>query len=67
MRLVIAPCHNCCVLVYILIAFWMKKWFFSYRNNDISCANAREHATLRENFEKMCNLIRFCIKIVFLK
>ena len=23
----------------------MKKWFFSYRNNDISCTNAREHAT----------------------
>ena len=51
-------CHNSCVLVYILIAFGMKKWFFSNRNNDISCTHAREHATLRENFEKMCNLMR---------
>ena len=38
----------------------MKKWFFLYRNNDISCTNAREHATQRENFEKMCNLMRLC-------
>ena len=51
-------CHNSCVLVYILIAFGMKKWFFSNRNNDISCTHARGHATLRENFEKMCNLMR---------
>ena len=36
----------------------MKKWFFSNRNNDISCTHARGHATLRENFEKMCNLMR---------
>ena len=31
---------------------------FSNRNNDISCTHTREHATLRENFEKMCNLMR---------
>ena len=38
----------------------MKKWFFSYRNNDISCTHDRAgHATLREIFEKMCNLMRF--------
>ena len=37
----------------------MKKWFFSNRNNDISCTHhARGHATLRENIEKMCNLMR---------
>ena len=36
----------------------MKKWFFSNRNNDINCTHARGHATLRENFEKMCNLMR---------
>ena len=35
-----------------------EKWFFSNRNNDISCTHARGHATLRENFEKMCNLMR---------
>ena len=64
-------CHNSCVLVYILIAFWMKKWFFSNRNNDISCTHARGHATLRENFEKMCNLMRlgeyFVLNLFFLK
>ena len=64
MRLVIAPdnslktCDSWCILVNILIAFWMKKWFFSYRNNDISCIHERGHATLREIFEKMCNLMR---------
>ena len=64
MRLVIAhenflkTCDNLCVLVYILIAFRMKKWFFSYRNNDISCTHYRGHATLREIFENMCNLMR---------
>ena len=36
----------------------MKKWFFSYRNNDISCTHDRGHATLREIFENMCNLKR---------
>ena len=36
----------------------MKKWFFSYRNNDISCTHGGVHATLREIFEKMCNLRR---------
>ena len=36
----------------------MKKWFFSYRNNDINCTHAKGHATLRENLEKMCNLMR---------
>ena len=36
----------------------MKKWFFSYRNNDISCSHDSGHATLREIFEKMCNLMR---------
>ena len=41
-----------------------KKWFFSYRNNDISCTHARGHATLRENFEKMCNLM--CLGEYFL-
>ena len=41
-------CHNS----YVLVAFWMKKWFFSNRNNDISCTHARGNATLRENFEK---------------
>ena len=51
-------CHNSCVLVYILIAFLMKKWFFSNRNNDISCTHARGHTTLRENFKKTCNLMR---------
>ena len=35
-----------------------EKWFFSNRNNDISCTHARGHATLRENVEKMCNLMR---------
>ena len=35
-----------------------ENWFFSYRNNDISCTHARGHATLRENFENMCNLMR---------
>ena len=35
----------------------MKKWFFSYRNNDISCTDAKGHATLREIFDKMCNLM----------
>ena len=35
-----------------------EKWFISNRNNDISCTHARGHATLRENFEKMCNLMR---------
>ena len=42
----------------------MKKWFFSYRNNDISCTHAWGHATLRENFEKMCNLM--CLSEYFL-
>ena len=36
----------------------MKKWFFSYRNNDISYTHDRGHATLRGIFEKMCNLMR---------
>ena len=36
----------------------MKKWFLSYKNNDISCTRARGHATLRENFEEMSNLMR---------
>ena len=31
---------------------------FFYRNNDISCTHARGHATMRENFLKMCNLMR---------
>ena len=44
--------------MYILIAFRMKKWFFSYRNNAISCTDASEHATLREFVDKMCNLMR---------
>ena len=35
-----------------------EKWLFSYRNNDISCTQARGHAPQRENFEKMCNLVR---------
>ena len=35
-----------------------EKWFFSNRNNDIKCTHAMGHATLRENFEKMCNLMR---------
>ena len=35
-----------------------EKWFFSNGNNHISCTHARGHATLRENFEKMCNLMR---------
>ena len=35
-----------------------EKRFFSYRNSDISCTHDREHATLREIFEKMCNLMR---------
>ena len=30
---------------------------FLYINNDISFTHARGHATLRENFEKMCNLM----------
>ena len=34
-----------------------KMVLFKY-NNDISCTHARGHATLRENFEKMCNLMR---------
>ena len=36
----------------------MKKCLFSYRNNDISCTHYRGHATLREIFENMCNLMR---------
>ena len=35
-----------------------KKWFFSYRNNDISCTHVRGHATMRKKFEKMYNLMR---------
>ena len=35
-----------------------EKWFFSNRNNDIICTHARGHATLRENFEERCNLMR---------
>ena len=54
----ITSIHNSCFLVCILIAFWMKKWFFSYENNDISCTHAKGHGTLRGNFEKMCNLVR---------
>ena len=32
-----------------------EKIVILYRNNAISCTYARGHATLRENFEKMCN------------
>ena len=35
-----------------------EKMVLSYRKNDISCTHARGLATLRENFEKMCNLMR---------
>ena len=35
-----------------------EKWLFSYRNNDISCTQARSHAPQRENLEKMCILVR---------
>ena len=31
--------------------------FFFIQNNDISCTHARGHATMREIFLKMCNLI----------
>ena len=34
-----------------------EKVVLSYRKNDISCTHARGLATLRENFEKMCNLM----------
>ena len=36
-----------------------EMFFFSYRNNDISFTYAKGHATLRENLEKMCNLMCF--------
>ena len=35
-----------------------EKVALSYRKNDISCTHDRGLATLRENFEKMCNLMR---------
>ena len=38
-----------------------EKWLFSYRNNNISCTHGRGHALQRENFEKMCNLVRLSV------
>ena len=35
-----------------------EKMVLSYRKNDISCTHARGLDTLRENFEKMCKLMR---------
>ena len=52
----------------------MKKWFFSYRNNDISCTHARTMLPCEKILKKcaiscvLVNiLIRFCIRIVLLK
>ena len=36
-----------------------EKIIIFIEKKDISCTHARGHATLRENFEKMCNLMRF--------
>ena len=44
--------------VYFDCILNVKMVLFIYRNNDISCTHARGHATLQENFEKMCNLMR---------
>ena len=44
--------------VYFDCILKRKKWFFSYTNNDISCTHVRGHATMRNFFEKMCNLMR---------
>ena len=46
------------ISVYFDCILNKKKWVFSYRNNDISCTHDRGHATLQENFEKLCNLMR---------